>query len=225
MKQFLSLFLLALAGAPGLTQTPAPSTTPQVANWYQIANEGDTIQSGPTATLQACGSPTACTAAETVPSTLYPLTISWASASTIPLFGADPLYGTVKKIGVVQTCSAQVFMVTPAGSSAPAPTAATVTVPPLASCWVPICTSGCTVTNVLQTGGPMEMRFNGGAQKMFAPQTGGLPLAVTGEADILQDTNTYTVYYTQSGACYVLRIPPQPAAVAAAIVCPAPSAQ
>lgn len=105
--------------------------TQQAANWYQIALEGDTIQSGPaTSQMQAgAGTTTATTwtAVVSVVSRNYPLTVSWISSGTIPIFGADPMPNTQKKIGVIKTSAIQTFVVKQAATGG----TVTITVPAL----------------------------------------------------------------------------------------------
>jgi DNA-binding CsgD family transcriptional regulator len=88
--------LVAMLFAAALPIAFAQATTPQAANTYKIADEGDAITSGPsTATLQVGVAGKNWTPTVTV--TSYPITVSWANGGGGGAFGPDPDYGVLKK--------------------------------------------------------------------------------------------------------------------------------
>lgn len=135
MKRLVSVLVL------WLTAGLAWSQVPQVANWIQVANEGDSIVSPVPASFQACADATHCTAV--VPVTKYPLVVQWLSSKTIPVWGTDPLTGTAKHIGIIATATPQ--MITVNGGSVSVPSIA-VTVPPPVAVWRYVCPIHCTVS-------------------------------------------------------------------------------
>jgi hypothetical protein len=115
---------LALALPPFCT-TSALAQVPQVANWVQIATEGQSITSTGTQTLQVCGDSQHCSSP--TPNSSWPLVISLVSGETPPppIWGPEPQSGAPKVIGALQTGSAQSFVVNganvPVAALAPPP--------------------------------------------------------------------------------------------------------
>jgi hypothetical protein len=122
---------------------PALGQVPQVANWVQIATEGQSIVADQSVTLQACGDPQHCTPIVGVSS--WPASLTWATGVTPPAaqyWGPDPLPGTPKVVGAIQTTQPQSLIV----NGVP------FTVPPIgtnpAATWRFVCPTNCELRSI-----------------------------------------------------------------------------
>jgi hypothetical protein len=97
MRTLQILAVTALLAAAALPHALGHANTQQAANTYKIADQGDTITTGPSTTTLQVGV-VGKNWTPTVTVTTYPVTISWANGGNAGAFGPDPDYGVVKEV-------------------------------------------------------------------------------------------------------------------------------
>lgn len=116
---------------------------PAAANWQQIANENQSISTTSPATIQVCGDSLHCTPAVLISS--WPISIAWGNGTAeqpavLPVWGTDPQFNTVKRIGVIQTTLTQNFTVDGVAVVVPAL--------PFVPVWQFVCPANCNILSI-----------------------------------------------------------------------------